>query len=177
SSLTPGEVIGPGTEAMTVADLHTVMVLAQVPEAAATQVTVGDAAEVGIAGGQRHWEGRVATLGAQLDPQSRTLPARIQIANPDLTLRAGMYVDVVITRTLNRISVVVPAPAVQLVADKHVVFTPESGDRFQSHEVQIGVERPDTVEISGGLKPGDVVVTQGSFQLKALLLSAMLGGD
>lgn len=176
SGLTPGEVIGPNTEALTVADLHSVMVLAQVPEAAATEITVSDAAQVGIAGSRRQWDGRVATLGAQLDPQSRTLPARILIANPDLTLRAGMYVDVVITRTLNRESVVVPSAAVQLVADKHVVFTPESGDHFNSHEVQIGVERQDTVEISGGLKAGDVVVTQGSFQLKALLLAAMLGG-
>ncbi len=176
SGLTPGEVIGPNTEALTVADLHSVMVLAQVPEAAATEITVSDAAQVGIAGSQRQWGGRVATLGAQLDPQSRTLPARILLANPDLTLRAGMYVDVVITRTLNRESVVVPAAAVQLVADKHVVFTPEPGDHFQSHEVQIGVERQNTVEISRGLKAGDVVVTQGSFQLKALLLTAMLGG-
>jgi len=176
SGLMPGEVIGPNTEALTVADLHSVMVLAQVPEAAATEITVSDAAQVGIAGSQRQWGGRVATLGAQLDPQSRTLPARILLANPDLTLRAGMYVDVVITRTLNRESVVVPAAAVQLVADKHVVFTPEPGDHFQSHEVQIGVERQNTVEISRGLKAGDVVVTQGSFQLKALLLTAMLGG-
>lgn len=176
SGLTPGEVVGPNTEALTVADLHSVMVLAQVPEAAATEITVSDAAQVGIAGSQRHWDGRVATLGAQLDPQSRTLPARILIANPDLTLRAGMYVDVVITRTLNRESVVVPAAAVQLVADKHVVFTPQADDKFQSHEVQIGVERQDTVEVSGGLKAGDIVVTQGSFQLKALLLAAMLSG-
>ena len=177
SGLTPGEVIGPATEALTVADLHTVMVLAQIPEADATRITVDDAAQVSLAGGgQRHWDGRVATLGAQLDVQSRTLPARIQIANPDLTLRAGMYVDVVITRTLNRESVVVPSAAVQLVAEKHVVFTPESGDNFQSHDVQIGVERQDTVEIRGGLKAGDTVVTQGSFQLKALLLKSMLGG-
>ena len=177
SSLTPGEVVGPSTEAMTVADLRTVMVLAQVPEADATQVTPDDAAQVGVAGGDsQHWDGRVATLGAQLDPQSRTLAARIQIANPDLALRAGMYVTVVITRTLNRESVVVPAAAVQLVADKHVVFTPEPGDRFQSHEVTIGIERQNSVEIRGGLATGATVVTQGSFQLKALLLKSMLGG-
>lgn len=177
SGITPGEVIGPTTEALTVADLRTLMVLAQIPEVDVTRITVNDAARVSVAGGgQRYWEGRVATLGAQLDPQSRTLPARIEIANADLALRAGMYVDVIITRTLNRESIVVPSASVQLVAEKHVVFTPEAGDHFQSHDVQIGVDRRDTVEIRGGLKAGDTVVTQGSFQLKALLLKSMLGG-
>ncbi len=177
SLITPGEVIGAATEAVTVADLHTVLVMAQVPEADATKISVSDPAEITLAGDAgRRWEGRVSTLGAQLNPQARSLPARIQIANPDLTLRAGMYVDVLVTRALGRESVVVPADAVQSVADKRVVFTPEGGDRFQSREVEVGVERDRAVEIRRGLKQGEQVVTQGSFQLKALLQQSMLGG-
>jgi len=87
-----------------------------------------------------------------------------------------MYVDVLVTRALGRESVVVPADAVQSVADKRVVFTPEGGDRFQSREVEVGVERDRAVEIQRGLKQGEQVVTQGSFQLKALLQQSMLGG-
>ncbi len=84
SNITPGEVIDTASEAITVADLHTVLVMAQIPESDAAKVGVSDPARVTIAGNaNRAWDGRVATLGAQLNPQSRTLPARIVIANPD----------------------------------------------------------------------------------------------
>ena len=175
--ITPGEVIGTTAAAVTVADLHTVMVVAQVPESDVTKIGIDDPADISVTGNtSRTWSGRVATLGAQLDPQARTLPARIEIANPDRTLRAGMYVDVTLTRSLNRQSIVVPSSAMQSIADKNYVFTPAGGDSFTSHEVQVGVQRQDSVEIRGGLKVGDTVVTDGSFQLKALLQQAMLDG-
>lgn len=175
--VTPGEVIGTTSSAVTVADLHTVMIVAQIPEGDATKIGIDDPAVIAVTGNQgRTWSGRVATLGAQLDPQARTLPARIEIANPDRTLRAGMYVDVTLTRSLNRQSIVVPSAAVQTIADRDYVFTPAGGDTFQSHEVKIGVRRQDIVEIRGGLKAEDTVVTDGSFQLKALLQQAMLDG-
>ena len=163
-------------EAFVVADLSVVLVMAQVPEASAAQVAVNDPAQISLASGGRHWDGRVATLGAALDPQARTLPARIQLANPDGVLRAGMYVDVTITDELGREAVVVPSAAVQMVADKHVVFTPAGEGMFQSHDVQVGVERPDWVELRGGIAAGEQVVTQGSFALKSLLQQTMLGG-
>lgn len=175
--ITPGEVIGTTTAAVTVADLHTVMIIAQIPESEATKISVGDPAQLSVTGNSnRSWTGHVATLGAQLDPQARTLPARIEIANPDGTLRAGMYVDVTLTRSLDRESVVVPSAATQLIADKSYVFTPAEGDRFRGRAVQIGVQRQDTVEIRGGLRAGETVVTDGSFQLKALLQQSMLDG-
>lgn len=175
--ITPGEVIGATSAAITVADLRMVMVVAQIPDGEATKIGIDDPAEISVTGDQgRMWEGRVATLGAQLDPHARTLPARIEIANLDRTLRAGMYVDVTLTRSLNRQSVVVPLAAMQSIADRNYVFTPAGGDKFQSHEVQPGVRRQDMVEVRSGLKVGDTVVTDGSFQLKALLQQAMLDG-
>ena len=175
--ITPGEVIGTTPAAMTVADLRVVMVVAQIPEGDATTVAVDDPAAIGVTGnGGRRWEGRVATLGAQVDPQTRTLPARIRIANPDGALRAGMYVDVTLTHSLDRESVVVPSAAVQSIADQSYVFSPAGGDRFQGRPVQVGVRRQDTVEVKSGLRTGETVVTDGSFQLKALLQQAMLDG-
>ena len=174
--VTPGEMTDASREAFVVADLSVVLVMAQVPEASAAQVAVNDPAQISLASGGRHWDGRVATLGAALDPQARTLPARIQLANADGVLRAGMYVDVTITDELGREAVVVPSAAVQMVADKHVVFTPAGEGMFQSHDVQVGVERPDWVELRGGIAAGEQVVTQGSFALKSLLQQTMLGG-
>ena len=87
-----------------------------------------------------------------------------------------MFVDVTITSDRGRDDVVVPAGAVQMIGDKRVAFTLMDGDRFQSHDLTVGVERQDWVEVRKGLSAGDEVVTQGSFELKALLQKAMLGG-
>jgi cobalt-zinc-cadmium efflux system membrane fusion protein len=177
-SVTPGEVLDAARDTLTVADLSVVLVLAEVPEAQASIIAVGDAADVTLpGGGGRHWSGKVSTLAAELDRQARTLPARIQIANPDHALRAGMSVDVTVTRALGRASVVVPSAAVQMIGDKRVVFTPAGGDGFLSHDVEVGVQRQETVELRRGIEAGAQVVTQGSFALRALLQQSMLNGD
>ncbi len=175
--ITPGEVADTTGGGLTVADLSVMLVLAQVPEASAPLIAVGDSARVRLtAGGGRVWSGKVVALGAALDTQARTLPARIQLDNSDRALRSGMTVDVTLTSDRERDDVVVPSGAVQMVGDKRVAFTRLDGDRFQSHDLTLGVERQDWVEVRQGLKAGDEVVTQGSFELKALLQKAMLGG-
>ena len=100
---------------------------------------------------------------------------RIEIANPDNALRAGMAVDVTLTSDRDRDNLVVPSSAVQTIAGKQVAFTRLGSDQFQSHTLSVGVERPDWVEVQKGLAAGDDVVTNGSFALKALLQKAMLG--
>lgn len=174
AGVTPGEAVDPSREAFTVADLSVVLVLAQVPEGSAAQVAVNEPGA--RAAHRRRWDGRVATLGAALDPRARTLPVRIRLDNGDGALRAGMFVDVTITHALGRDAAVVPSAAVQLVGDKRVVFTPLGGDRFQSHDVTVGIERQDWVELRSGVEAGSQVVTRGSFELKALLQKSMLGG-
>ncbi len=170
----PGELLDTTADAFVVADLSVVLVLAQVPEAGVALLAVGDPARVRLASNSRTWSGTVVALGAAIDPQARTLPARIQIANADGSLRSGMFVEVVLTSDRGRDDVVVPSAAVQTVGDKRVAFMPLGGGRYQSHELTLGVERQDWTEVRGGLAAGDEVVTQGSFELKTLLQKAML---
>ena len=174
---TPGESVDSTTTALTVADLSKVLVTAQVPEAAAGLVAVGDPAQVQlVSGSTRIWTGRVVALGAMLDPQARTLPARILLANPDGALRAGMFADVTLTSDRMRRGTVVPAAAVQLVNDRHVAFVRVSQTEFQPRDLELGVQQPDWVEVRRGLQPGDTVATQGSFALKSVLQQDLLDG-
>jgi cobalt-zinc-cadmium efflux system membrane fusion protein len=176
-AVTPGEMIDTAAPALTVADLSVVLVAAQIPEASAHLIAVGDVATLHLAAGDdRSWTGTVASLGASLDPQARTLPARIVLPNPDAVLRDGMVVDVTITSDRGRMGVTVPSAAVQLVGDRHVAFVPVGANKFQSRDVTLGVEGPDWTEIRQGLRAGDTVVTNGSFALKALLQQDLLGG-
>ncbi len=174
----PGSFVDSSADAFLIADLSVVVVRAQVPEAQVPLVRVGDAAEARLASGDgRVWHGTVAGLDAALDPASRTLAARIVLTNPDRALRSGMFADVTLTSDRGRKDVVVPAAAVQLVGNRHVAFTPLGDAKFQSHDVQLGVQTPDTDEVRSGLHDGDRVVTQGSFELKALLQESLLGGS
>lgn len=175
--VTPGELIDTTRDAFTVADLSVMLVLAQVPEASVPLLAVGQAARVRVAAGPRIWAGKVVALGAALDPQARTLPVRIQLANPDGALRSGMAVDVTLISASGRDNLSVPSAAVQTVSDKRVAFTPLGNGRFQRHDLTIGVETQDAIEVSQGLNTGDQVVTKGSFELKALLQQAMLDGS
>ncbi len=178
-SVTPGENVDPSapTEAFLVADLSVVLVLAQVPEGSALRVRVDDPAKVTLAsGGDRQWDGEVVALGAVLEPQARTVPARVRLANPDGALRAGMFVSVMFTDSVGRDDVTVPPSAIQMVGDKHIAFTRTGADRFESHDLRTGVERQEWVEVRQGLRAGDEVVTQGSFDLKATMQKNLLGG-
>lgn len=176
ANVTQGELVDTTADVFVVADLSVMLVLAQVPEAAVPLLAVGDPARVRVAPANRTWDGKVVSLGAALDPQARTLPARIGLSNADGALRAGMFVEVVLTSDRGRDDLVVPSGAVQAVGDKRVAFTPLGGDRFQSHDLAVGVERQDWTEVRTGLAAGDEVVVQGSFELKALLQKAMLDG-
>ncbi len=178
--ITPGELVDVAGDAFTVADLSVVLVLAQIPEASVHLLAVGNPARVTLPaesqGSGRAWAGTVAALGAALDTNARTLPARIRLPNPDAALRAGMQVEVTLTSDRGRSGLVVPAAAIQLVGNRRVAFTSAGDGRYQSHDLRIGVERPDWAEVQSGLSLGDQVVTQGSFALKALLQKSLLDG-
>lgn len=175
--ITPGETFDTTTNAFTVADLSVVVAMAQVPEASAAQVSVGSSVQVHITSDPgRSWNGNVVALGASLDPQGRTLPARITLDNHDHALRIGMFVEATITTDKGREGVTVPAAAVQFVGEKRVAFTVLGNNTFQSHDLTLGVEQPDWIEVRQGLDAGAEVVTQGSFALKSLLQQSMLDG-
>ncbi len=175
--LEPGSYADTGADAFLIADLSVIVVRAQVPEAAVPLIHVNDPADIGLSSGtSRVWHGTVAGLDAALDPSARTLAARIVLANTDRALRAGMFADVTLTSDRNRTAVTVPASAVQLVGTRHIAFTALGDGKFQAHDLQLGLQLPDADEIKSGLHAGDRIVTRGSFELKALLQQAMLGG-
>lgn len=173
--ITPGELVGTGGAAFTVADLSVVVALAQIPEASASLVGVGEPATLHLAGGGRVWNGTVVAIGAALDPGARTLPVRIRVPNADEALRAGMFVEVTITSNRGRQDVVIPSAAVQMIGSKQVAFVPLDGDRFQSRNLDLGLQDAGWAEIRTGVAAGESVVTTGSFELKALLQQQMLG--
>jgi RND family efflux transporter MFP subunit len=164
-----GLVVNTAQELFTVADLSSVWVIASVNERDFASVRVGSSARItapSYAG--RAWKGRVAYIQPQVDPITRTAQARIEVANPGEILRIDMYVDVEFTSESN-VGPVVPEAAVQSIGERQVVFIPikDNEGSFMMRQVRLGPLSNGYYLVLEGLKPEEVVVTEGSFILKA----------
>jgi cobalt-zinc-cadmium efflux system membrane fusion protein len=164
-----GLVVNKGQELFTVADLSTVWVMASLNEKDFASVQVGSAARITApAYAGRVWNGRVTYIDPQVDPNTRTAQARIEVANPRESLRFQMYVDVEFT-SQGAFGTAVPEAAVQSIGDRQFVFLPikDNEGSFAMRAVRLGPAANGYYAVLDGLKPNDEVVTEGSFILKA----------
>jgi len=164
-----GQVVAMGQELLSVTDLSQVWVVGDLYEQNFKSVTVGSEAAITTpAYPGLTLRGRVSYIDPRVDPQARTAKARIEVPNSDGRLRLGMYVMVNFT-TPGGSALVVPRSAVQAVGDRQVVFVPVEGDegKFIQRQIRVGEPIGDNYPVLAGLRPGDVVVTEGSFFLRA----------
>ncbi len=164
-----GQVIAMGQELLSVTDLSEVWVVGDLYEQDFKSVKVGSEATVTTpAYPGLTLRGRVSYIDPRVDPQARTAKARIEVPNSDGRLRLGMYVMVSFT-TPGGSALVVPRSAVQAVGDRQVVFVPVEGEegKFIQRQIRVGEPIGDNYPVLAGLRPGDVVVTEGSFFLRA----------
>jgi RND family efflux transporter MFP subunit len=164
-----GLVVNTAQELFTVADLSTVWIMASINEKDFASVRVGTAATVTAqAYPGRLWKGRVSYIQPQVDPNTRTAQARIEVANPHEDLRIDMYTDVDFT-SAGAVGPVVPEAAVQSIGERRFVFIPvkDSDGSFALREIRLGPAAGGYYSVLEGLKVNDEVVTDGSFILKA----------
>jgi membrane fusion protein, heavy metal efflux system len=164
-----GLVVSTAQELFTVADLSTVWIMASINEKDFASVRVGTAATITAAAYPgRLWKGRVIYIQPQVDPNSRTAQARIEVANPREDLRIDMYTDVDFT-SAGAPGPVVPEAAVQSIGERRFVFLPvkDNDGSFALREVRLGSAAGGYYSVLEGLKMNDEVVTDGSFILKA----------
>ena len=158
------------TKLFTVVDLSTVWVVANLYEQDFPRVRVGtDAAITTSARPDLTLRGRVSYIDPQVSPDTRTAKVRIEVPNPSGELRLGMYADVVVAGAPGHSGPGVPRNAVQNIGDRTVVYlaNPTAPGEFVEREVRLGQTSREQVEIVSGVQPGDVVVTEGSFFVRA----------
>jgi membrane fusion protein, heavy metal efflux system len=116
----------------------------------------------------RFFKGKVTLVGKQVEPESRTVPVRIEVANRDGTLRPGMSATAWLTVGQGTGKILaVPSASLQRLQERWVVFIPRGESRFEMREVGRGRDLGGEVEILSGLKAGETVVVDGAFLLKA----------
>src|SRR6266849_2371891 len=168
-----GQVVSMGQELFVVTDLSQVWVIGDLYEQDFQTVHVGsDAAMTTPAYPGLMLHGRVSYIDPRVDPQTRTAKIRVEVPNAEGRLRLGMYVTLVFTTPGRERTVVIPRSAVQSIGERQVVFVPAPDEegKFLPRTVQVGPVRGDRVTIRSGVQPGEVVVTEGSFFLRAEML-------
>ena len=161
-----GMYLKPEMEFLTIADLSRVWVWVDIFEHQIGWIEEGLSAEITVpAFPGKTWEGKVEYVYPELDPDSRTLRARLVFDNPDYLLKANMFSEVVIYGGPKHNILVVPTEAIIQTGERTVVVKALGGGRFQPVDVVIGIQRSGKSEILNGLKSGDEVVVSGQFLL------------
>jgi hypothetical protein len=114
----------------------------------------------------RSYDGRVSYIYPFLDPMARTGRVRIELANPELQLRPGMYATVQLASKPEQ-RVQVPASAVVYTGPRRLAFVDLGEGRFRPQEIRVGAEANGMYEVLDGLNPGDRVATSGVFLIAA----------
>ena len=176
---------GAGVEAATaifaISNLSTVYVIANVPEASASRLSIGSVAEIKSAA-VGTLNGRISYIDPSLDETTRTARVRLEVPNDNGRLRAGMFTDIgfyVGTSAVGGEELVVATAAVQRSGDKTMVFVPKENSPgvFEVREVETGGEIEGYTRIISGLKLGEKIVTKGSFTLKTQLEKGAMGDE
>lgn len=158
-----GQAVIAGEELYTISDLSDVWVDAQIREPDAGSIAPGTAATLdftGIPG--RPYTGRVTFVYPTLGEQTRTVRARITVANPGRLLKPGMYATVRL-KTSAQSALSVPRSAVMKTGTRSLVFVDMGAGRLMPHTVMLGRAGSDYIEILSGVQKGQRVVTSAQF--------------
>ena len=163
-SIREGMFVTPQKLVMSLADLSSVWLLAEVFESQADWVRVGQSAEVTLSYlPGREWEGKVEYIYPSLDPKTRTLKVRLRFENKDESLKPNMFAKVAIYGGAKREVLIIPREAlIRTGNDQRVIISLGKG-RFKARKVVAGIESGEFIEIIKGLNEGDRVVTSGQF--------------
>lgn len=178
SSAVSGDYVETGTELLKIADVSTLWALVSIYEKDLSAVSPGSRVEIRVeAYPNEVFHGTLTVLSDVEEEETRTVKGRIELPNPSLKLKPGMYAEVTISPAASQKILVVSEAAVRKVEGKNFVFIPVQNNSFEVREVQVGRTFAGHLEIIKGLKEGERVVSEGSFALKSELLRKLLEGD
>ncbi|MBT0663639.1 efflux RND transporter periplasmic adaptor subunit [Geobacter pelophilus] len=158
-----GQYVNTGDPLFSIADLSTVWVEVEVYENEFPNIHIGQQVEIrsqSFPG--RPFTGRIAFIYPFLDPKTRTVKARVEMANPGQKLKPDMFVNAIIKVPLGS-TIVLPVTAVMDTGKRKVVWIETSPGMFEPRDVQTGQQTDDKVQVLSGIKPGDKVAVSGGY--------------
>jgi len=180
ASVTSGELIDNSRKLFHVVNLDTLWIEANVSEYDLSRVQQAPGASYRLAaypdrivpifsGG-----GRLIDVGALVDPDTRTVPIRYEVPNPEGMLRVGMFADLLVETNRQQTALAVPKDAVADEGGETVVYLQRGGETFERRRVEVGIRDADQVEIRNGLAAGDRVAVKGAYNIRLSTLSSAI---
>lgn len=173
-----GQRIMAGDQLYKVADLGAVWVEGEVFEQDLPSVRLGQraVAEVEAIPGEE-FSGRITYVYPTVNPETRTARVRVELANPRLRLKPGMYATLRLTGTSGAVVLTVPRTAVLSTGERNLVFVKRPDGKLEPRLVELGATTDDRLQILQGLAAGDTVVASATFLVDAESnLGTTLGG-
>ncbi len=171
---TSGQLVESGTELLSISNLSTVLIEANVFErdlpivrestrASFTSAALsGEVYNIGTADG----DGRLVSIGQTVNPETRAVPVIYEVKNPLNQLRDGNFVEITIDTSGDAQVLAVPKSAVVREQGQTFVYVLTGGETFERRAVALGAEGADFYEVKSGLKESDRVVVEGVYQLR-----------
>ena len=163
-----GQLIQPGsTQCFVISDTTNVWVLVNVYQKDLPYVRIGDPVTIQTDTYPEVFHGRISYVAASLDPNTRTLQARIDTNNPGQKLKNSMYV--VATVNAGTMSKVIALPDAAILRDSEnqpFVYAATAANQFGRRPVTLGESLNGRTEVTSGLRPGDQVIGDGSLFLQ-----------
>jgi hypothetical protein len=162
--VTQGQYVNAGEVLFTVTDLSSIWVKADVYQPDVPSVHSGQSVEItadSLPGTSLH--GRVGFLDTSIAPQTRTASARIEVPNPSMRLRPGMFVQVKFAAPAGHDVLAIPRSAVLDTGMRKFVYVAKGNGEFEGRQVRLGASGTDYYPVLAGLKEGERIVSQGSF--------------
>jgi len=165
-NISEGTLVTPNTIITTLDDISTIKLDFNIAEVYLAQLQPGQTVEAhSIVYRGEAFDGTVTSVGSRVDPVTRSVRVRAEIANPDGKLRPGMLLTVDLTMEA-RDTVIIPEAAVVPSQGRQFVFVVDEESIARRVEVEVGRRRPGLVEVVSGVVPGQRVVTQGLSQVR-----------
>ena len=158
----------PGEALYQVADLSAVWVIADVSEQDIALVKSGQKARVTMSAYPgKEFMGRVSYVYPTLKAETRTVQVRVELGNPGLQLKPGMFAQVELIAPARSAQITVPTSAVIDSGTRQVVLVQQAAGRFEPRDVRLGERNNDYVQVLQGVQAGEQVVVAANFLIDA----------
>lgn len=175
-SVTVGQIVQPAELAFMLADLSRVWLVADIPEQNAGDIAVGKVVEAEAAAFPgESINGRLSFVSATVNPESRTVRVRMNLANPKGRYKPSMLATMRLKDRVQR-ERVVPVTAVVRENNRDNVFVQTGPNSFVLREVELGGEFGDVRALTSGIGPEETIVLDGAFHVNNERKKALQGG-
>lgn len=162
-----GMYITPEMELYHIADLSRIWIIVTLYEYDVAVISVGDETEIQLPyDPDKSFKGKISYIYPEIELETRTAKARIELDNPDQKLKPGMFSNISLKKNLGE-AIVIPDDAVIDTGTRKIVFVKTGASRFEPREIKAGPRIENTFAILSGLKEGEEIVTSAHFLIDA----------